>query len=274
MPGPMVATKEIIEQIFDASATSYDRRGPSLFAQFGAGLVAQMPLIPGARVLDVATGTGAVLLPAARRLGLEGRVTGVDLSSGILQEAERAARAEGLTNVELCKMDGEHLEFPDQTFDVVLCAFAIFLFPDQEAALREMHRVLRPGGYVGISVFGKTPPAFNPGWPFLFQQFEAYHVGVRMPQPIAYAPEETEALLSRVGFRSIETCSETSDVVYASEEDWWEFLLTLGPRPTILGMDDETRARFKEEYLGRLRPLFREDGLHLPVPVVYAKAQR
>jgi ubiquinone/menaquinone biosynthesis C-methylase UbiE len=271
---PMVATKQMIEQLFDGAATSYDRTGPSIFTQFGARLVEQMRLTPGASVLDVATETGAVLLPVARRVGSEGHVTGIDLSGAILQEAERAVGAKGLTNVELRKMDAEHLEFPDQTFDVVICAFSLFLFPDMEAALREMYRVSKPGGYIGISIFGKTPPPLSPGWPIMLQQFEAYQGWVRMPQPIAYAPEEMQALLSRFGFRSIEIRSETNDIIYASAEDWWAFLLTLGPRPTILRMNQETRAQFKDEYFAKLRPMFCQDGLHISVGVIYAMAQR
>jgi ubiquinone/menaquinone biosynthesis C-methylase UbiE len=274
MPEPRVATKRMIEQIFDGAATSYDRTGPSIFTQFGKRLVKQMPLTPGARVLDVATGTGAVLLPVARRVGSDGHVTGIDLSGAILQEAESAAHMDGLTNVELRKMDAEHLEFADQTFDAVTCALGLFLFPDMQAALREMYRVCKPDGYIGVSVFGKTPPPFNPGLPILVQQFVAYQVGVLMPQPTAYAPDEVEALLSRLGFRSIETCNETNDIVYASAEDWWAFLLTVGPAATIRDMSEETRSRFKDEYLAKLRPMFRQDGLHLSVAVVYAIAQR
>jgi ubiquinone/menaquinone biosynthesis C-methylase UbiE len=274
MPEPRVANKQMIEQLFDGAAKSYNRTGPSIFTQFGTRVVEQMPLSPGARVLDVATGTGAVLLPAARRVGPEGHVTGIDLSAATLQEAESAVHMEGLTNVELRKMDAEQLEFPDQTFDVVTCALGLFLFPDMEAALGEMYRVCKPDGYIGVSVFDKTPLPFDPGMPILIQQFVAYQVGVQMPQPTAYAPEEVEALLSRSGFRSIETCSETNDVVYTGEEDWWAFLLTVGPGVTILGMNEEARSRFKDEYLARLRPMFREDGLHISVAVVYAVAQR
>jgi ubiquinone/menaquinone biosynthesis C-methylase UbiE len=219
-------------------------------------------------MLDVATGTGAVLLPAAKNVGAEGQVIGIDLSCEILQEAKSTAHTAGLTNVELRKMDAEHLEFPDQAFDVVTCAFSIFLFPNIEAALREMYRVCKPGGYVGISIFDKTPPPFNPGLPMLIQQFMAHQRAVLMPQPLAYAPEEVEALLSRFGFRSIETYSE------ANEEDWWKFLLTIGSRLSILGLDEETRARFKEEYLVKLRPMLAQDGLHISVAVVYAVAQR
>jgi len=274
MAEPTVATKEMIEELFDAAAGAYDRTGPSVFAEFGARLVEQLPIVAGARALDIATGRGAVLLPAARRVGAEGHVTGIDLSASMLEEAARAVRREGVTNVDLRKMDAEHLDFPEQSFDLVLCAFALFLFPDMEAALREIYRVARPGGAIGISTFGTTPPLCAPAFPLLMQQFAGLQGAVRMPQPIAFAPEDVEALLARFGFRSIEARSESTEVVYASLDEWWAFLLTLGPRATILGMDEETRARFKDDYLAKLRPLLGPEGLRLPVAVVYATARR
>ncbi|HXZ94625.1 MAG TPA: class I SAM-dependent methyltransferase [Dehalococcoidia bacterium] len=274
MSEPIILTKRMIEQIFDDTATSYDRVGPSVFSKSGARLVEQLPLARGARVLDIATGTGAVLLPAARRVGPKGHVTGIDLSGEILKEAERIVRANGLTNVELHKMDAEHLEFPDNAFDVVTCAFAFFLFPDTEAALREMYRVCKPGGYVALTNFDKTPPPFSPAMPMLIQQFMAYQVGISLPPQVAFTPQEMEALLSRFGFHSVKAHSETNDIVYATVEDGWAVILTLPPRVTIMNMSEETRARFKEEYLAKLRPLSRQDGLHLSVAVVYAMAQR
>jgi SAM-dependent methyltransferase len=172
-------------------------------------------------------------------------------------------------------MDAERLEFPDRSFDAVLCAFGIFFLPDMEGALGEMLRVCKPGGYIGVSVFGQSPPLFAPAWPMLAEQFRAYGVGTAgVERPIAFAPEEVEALLTRCGFGCARTLSETSDAVYASAEDWWAFLLSVGTRGTIVSMDEEMRARFKDEYLEGLRPLFRKDGLHLPVSVVYTVAQR
>jgi ubiquinone/menaquinone biosynthesis C-methylase UbiE len=274
MPEPTILTKRMIEQIFDDTATSYDRVGPRFFSQFGERLLEQIPLARGARVLDVATGKGAVLLPAARRVGSEGQVTGIDLSGEILKEAERVVRADGLTNVELRKMDAEHLEFPDHAFDVVTCGFALFLFPDMEAALREMYRVCKPGGYVAMTHFNKTPPPFDPGMSIAMQQAMAYGVTVHLPPQVAYTPQEVEALLSRFGFHSIKTHSETNDIVYASAEDWWAFILTLPPRATFLGMSEEMRSRFKDEYLGKLRARFLEDGLHISLGVVYTLAKR
>jgi ubiquinone/menaquinone biosynthesis C-methylase UbiE len=274
MPEPPIATKPMIEQIFNDAAESYDRVGPSIFTQFGERLVEHMHLAPGMRVLDIATGKGAVLIPAAHRVGPEGQVIGIDLSDAILKEAEHAICVEGLTNVKLHKMDAEHLEFPDQSFDAVTCAFALFFFPDMEAALREMYRVCKPGGCLAITYFNKTPPPFSPGFPILIQQLMANRVRVQMPQPLAYTPQEVEALLGRLGFRLIETYNEINDIIYTSGEDWWSFLLTLASRASIMGMNEEMRARFKEEYLAKLRPMSSQDGLHISLAVIYALAKR
>lgn len=274
MPEPIVVTKQMIEQLFDGAATSYDRVGPGIFKQFGARLVELMTIAPGAHVLDVATGAGSVLLPAAMRVRSEGRVIGIDLSGKIIKEADRAVRAYGLANVELSKMDAEHLDFPDQAFDAVTCAFSLFLFPDMDAALREMYRVCKPGGRLGVTMFNKVPHPFNPGLPILIQQFREYGVILQMPHQLGYAPEELDALLGRFGFVSIETRSETSDVVYESAEDWWAFQLTTPMSAAILSMDEDKRARFKDEYFSKLRPIFQHDGLHLSLSVIYALVQR
>lgn len=274
MPEPRIADKQMIEQMFDGAASSYDRTGPSVFAEFGSRLVELIPLKPGAHMLDVATGTGAALLPAARRVEPEGHVTGIDLSGAILEEAENAVRLEGLDNVELRKMDAEHLEFADQTFDVVICALGLFLFPDMDAALSEMYRVCKPEGHIGVSMFGVPPIPFDPGMTAFFQQAVEYEAGVMMPQQLAYTPDQVEALLTGGGFHSVDSYTEANEFIYTNAEDWWAFLLTVGPRPTILGMDEETRSRFKKEYFAKLRPMFSQDGLHISVTMIYAIAQR
>jgi ubiquinone/menaquinone biosynthesis C-methylase UbiE len=274
MAEPIVATKRMIEEIFDGAAALYDRAGPSIFQQFGARLVEWMAIPSGARMLDVATGKGAALLPAAQRVGANGRVIGIDLSSVMVRESERAVHAANLSNVETRKMDAEHLEFSDDSFDVVTCAFSLFFFPSMEDALREMRRVCKMAGQVGITMWSKTPPPFAPAWRIFAEQARAYGVEVRMPQRIAYAAEEVHALLTAAGFAAIETLVEARDVVFAREDDWWDFQFTLGTRAAILRMDEPARARFREEYLAQLRPLFRADGLHLPVAVIYARASK
>jgi O-methyltransferase / aklanonic acid methyltransferase len=267
--------KQMVEQIFDGAAESYNRVGPGIFTQFGERLISYMSLKPGMGVLDVATGTGAALLPAAKQIGREGHITGIDLSGAILKQAARNVRAAGLANVTLRKMDAEHLNFPDRTFDAVICAFAIFLFPDVNAALREISRVCKPGACLGVTVFNKTIDLFAPAFGLLTQTCATNKVYMlQTAHHVAYAPEEMESLLQQSGFHSVETKVEANDIVYAKADDWWEFLLMGAARATIMGMDEKFRARFREDYFARLRPLFRPDGLHVSIPVVYTVAQR
>lgn len=274
MSNPIIATKPIIEETFDGAAERYDREGPSVFAQFGARLVNLLNLSGGERVLDVATGRGAVLIPAAERVGRFGRVVGIDLSQKMLEQAEDAARAAGLDNFELYKMDAEQLKFRDNIFDIVACAFSLFFFSSIDTSLREMYRVLAPGGRIGIALFSGTPPPFDPGWRIFAEQARTYETAVRTPQRVVYSPDDARLLLTDVGFGAIATTVETYDIVYDSLEEWWAFQFTLGNRATLMRMDDATRTKFKEEYFAKLRPLFQDDGLHLGVSVVYALAHK
>ncbi len=274
MAEPMVANKQLIEQIFDGAAEQYDRAGPAIFRKLGARLVELVGIEPGMRVLDVATGSGAVLVAAAQRVGPSGQVIGVDLSNEMLGQADASVRALGLSNVQLGRMDAEALELADGSFDAVTCAFSVFFFPSMEAALREMGRICKPGGRLGISVWSKTPPPFDPAWKVFADQVRKYGVEVRMPQRVAYAPQDVESLVRTAGFADIQLTTESMELVYPNEEDWWSFQLTNGSRAAILRMPPETRARFKEEYLAQLRPLFRADGLHLPAAAVFVVASR
>jgi ubiquinone/menaquinone biosynthesis C-methylase UbiE len=272
MPELTVATKQNIAQAFDDSAPTYDRVGPVVYDPFGTSLVEWLPLKPAAMMLDVATGAGAVLLPAARLLGSEGHIIGIDLSLGLLRKAEALARSEGLANVELRKMDAEHLEFQDQTFDFVTCAFSLQFFPNMEAALHEMYRVCKPGGWLGLTMFDRTPPPFDPLFPTAMQQFAEYQGKLCIPpHAMSFTPEELEGFLKPHGWQSIGTRSENVTFVYTSEEDIWAFL----PLQFVL-MDagEPQRAQFKEEFLTRLRPLFNPDGLHVSTAVAYAKGLR
>jgi len=272
VPELTVATKQNIEKVFDDNAAAYDRVGPAIYEHFGTRLVNWLTLEPGTKMLDIATGTGAVLLPAARLLGPKGHITGIDLSDGILRQAEALARAEGLTNVELRKMDAEHLEFHDQTFGFVTCGFSLHFFPNMGAALREMHRVCKPGGWLGLTVFDRTPPPFHPIFTIAMQQFAAYQGKVWMPpHGISFAPEELEVLLGQYGWQSIETHSETVTFIYTSEEDVWAFLPL---QFALMDADEGARVQFKKEFLAKLRPLFQPDGLHVATAAVYAKGHR
>jgi SAM-dependent methyltransferase len=105
--------------------------------------------LPGERVLDLACGSGNAALAAARRYC---EVTGIDYVPTLIERARQRAVAEG-TKVELETGDAQSLRFADGSFDVVLSAFGVMFAPDQERAARELLRVCRPGGRIGLAAW-------------------------------------------------------------------------------------------------------------------------
>jgi ubiquinone/menaquinone biosynthesis C-methylase UbiE len=148
------ATKASIAGVFGRAAPTYERAGPRFFGDVAGRLVALADLPAGARVLDVATGTGAALFEAARRVGPTGTVVGLDLAEPMVAEARRRGREARVADPAVLVMDAERLGFRAGVFDAVLCASALYLLPRPEQALRGFARVLRPGGRLAVAVFG------------------------------------------------------------------------------------------------------------------------
>ena len=134
------ARREQTRALFSRAAPEYDAGGS--FAYFGRRLVEMVGVEPGQRVLDVASGRGAVLFPAAEWAGASGHVEGIDLAEGMVEATNADAERRGV-RARVRLMDAEHLDFPDASFDRVLCGFGIMFPPDQFQALSEFRRVLR-----------------------------------------------------------------------------------------------------------------------------------
>jgi arsenite methyltransferase len=107
-------------------------------------------ILPGERVVDVGCGAGIDSLIAAKKVGPEGRVIGVDMTPSMLEKARKASMEMGLANVEFREGYAEALPVEDGWADVVISNGVLNLMPDKAAALEEMSRVLKPGGRLQI----------------------------------------------------------------------------------------------------------------------------
>jgi SAM-dependent methyltransferase len=140
-----------------AAATAYEQFFvPALFRQWGPRVVSAARIRHGDEVLDVACGTG-VLARAAAEVAGPGSVTGIDLNPAMLAVAGQTA-----PSISWREGSAESLPFPDASFDAVLSQFGLMFFGDRPAALREMWRVLRPGGRLAVAVWAalEDTPAY------------------------------------------------------------------------------------------------------------------
>src|SRR2546421_7994686 len=121
-------------------------------------LVAAAGLRPGDRVLDVGSGRGANLFPAAAAVGPEGSVIGVDLAPGMVAQTAAEIERRGLTNARVRIGDAETPDFPEGGFDAVLAGLILYFLPDAPAAGRAYARLLRPCGRLALSTFQEMSP--------------------------------------------------------------------------------------------------------------------
>ena len=149
------------DRVFSSVAATYDEVIP-FFAYWGRSTIARLPLEPGDRVLDVASGRGSTLFPALEMVGPGGHVVGTDFAPRMVRLTREEIRQRGIANAEMLEMDARNLKFPDESFDAVVCAFGIFFVPSPETALAEMRRVLKPGGRVMLATWSGEDPRY--GW--------------------------------------------------------------------------------------------------------------
>ena len=266
-----------IDSTYDLVAAAFDRVEPRFFSYSGRRLVELARVPSGASVLDVGTGRGAILLPASQRVGRRGRAVGVDRSVGMVREAAKDFGQAGLGVARLCRMDAGWLGFADGSFDYVLCGHAIFHFPE---AAREFHRVLKPGGQVGMTIVAKGC------LDWVFELLGHYLPGEGPEEDVQEDAQDNEEsmpittpsglaeVLSVADFEETQVVEEERDFVYADEAAWWSVVRTMGVRRALEMMDAGTVERFREELYDYVQAFKRPDGVHISYRVLYALASK
>jgi ubiquinone/menaquinone biosynthesis C-methylase UbiE len=217
--------KQRYARLFSRTSKVHDSVG-GLFAHFGSLLVERAELKPGDRVLDIAAGTGASLVPAAQRVGPTGRVVGVDLAPGMVDRLRDVIEAAQVGNAEALVADAEELPFRDDSFDAVLCGFGLFFFPDPLCALTEARRVLRAGGVVALSTFTRDGSASMDS---IWQRI-ADHIPVPPPaddEVRFHEPAQLLGALAAAGFLGAESDVAPFDVVLANVDAWLGWLRSM-----------------------------------------------
>ena len=263
----MGASKQVVAGLFGRVAADYDQAG--FLHAIARRLVRYAGVRPGERVLDVACGTGAAALEAARLAGPGGVVIGVDLAAPMAAEAARRLRTLGSANFGVAVMDAERLGLRPRSFDVVFCASAVYLLHDQAAALRRWRELLRPDGRLAVSAFGDL----DVRWRWKQALLGRYAPPTEQLGSGCDGAVALEALLRAGGASTVGVHVERHDVVYSDPQAWWAEQWTHGERLMLERMDQRARAAYKAAAFAAILSCQEADGaLHWRPEVVYAVA--
>ncbi|MDP2178490.1 class I SAM-dependent methyltransferase [Methylicorpusculum sp.] len=240
--------KAKVAATYDAASDLFDHPANTFWDRFGRDTINRLDLKPGNLVLDVCCGSGASALPAAEQVGDTGHVIGIDLAEKLLNLASAKAKIKSLNNVEFRRGDMLNTGFDDASFDAVVCVFGIFFVPDISVAIRELWRVLRPGGKLAITTWGSDffEPANTVFWnsvrdvrPDLYKGFN--------PWDRISEPSTLSAILNEGGVPDPWVIAEPGTHPVASPEDWWTTLLGSGYRGIIDQMEPEMVEYVRQE---------------------------
>lgn len=257
---------------WDLAVDAYEALWQPQLAPAQARLIDCALLAPGERVLDVASGTGFVTFAAARRVGERGQAVGVDLSGVMVDTARRRADVHRVANVRFERMDAERLDLPDAPFDAALCSLGLMYLSDPVQALREMRRVLRPGGRLAVAAWGEPSrcgldAAFAAVKPALEDDLCPAFVGLGHGDALADACAEA-------GFAKVEACRVATTLGFDDDDEACAAAFSGGPIALAWARcDGATRARVRRRYLEAIARWRHGHAYRIPAEFVVVAAR-
>jgi ubiquinone/menaquinone biosynthesis C-methylase UbiE len=238
---------------FDRAARTYERIGPRFFTHFGRRLVELVGVQAGSRVLDAASGAGAALLPAAEAVGPQGLVVGIDLAESMVDRLRREIGQRHVPQAHARLMDAQDLQFPDASFDFVVCGFAVDVFPNPERALGEFRRVLVAGGRLGLSLSPGWWWEGDARWGWHAELLKSLGAEVQLGPRRFRSVDEVETALRTLGFTDVVTVEERFDLTWADPDEWWRWGWSHGWRRVLESMNPGELGRYRRTSLKEIR---------------------
>jgi SAM-dependent methyltransferase len=236
---------------WDLAAHDYERLWQAQLGPAQADMLARVELRAGERVIDVACGTGLVSFAAAAAVGATGRVLGVDISGVMVDAAQGRADALGVGHATFARMDAEALELGDASFDVALCGLGLMYVADPALAVRELCRVVRPGGRIGLAVWGERRRC---GWAAVFPIVDGEVASDVCPLFFDLGAGDMLArLCGDAGLAKVELRRIATTLVYDDGDEACDAAFVGGPVALAWSrFDPATRARARASYLAAI----------------------
>lgn len=240
--------------VFSAAKDEFGRWAPLLWDPMGEALAELAAPATDQYVLDACCGSGSSALPAARAVGTGGRVDAIDVAEGLLDSGRARAAAAGLKNVRFKRVDATRWQ--GGPYDVVQCAYGVFMLPNMDAGGRHLMSLLKPSGRFAVTVwergsledFGRT----------LYDVAGRHKPALDSAPPGAGAigriddPDLLRAWLSGLGLRSVSVRTVSGSVALDADRAW-DLVLGSGFRQVLQGFSASQVADCRAEFLGLLQ---------------------
>lgn len=268
---PDTSTSLYAKYAANAAQNYEDHFVPAIGTPVALRLLATAQLAPGERVLDVACGTGLAARLAAEAVGPQGTVTGLDPTPGMLELARSVSPA----GIDWYEAPAESMPLPDASFDVVLCSMGLQFFEDKVQGLREMRRVLAPGGRTVVSTPGPIPP--------LFEAIDAAltdHVGSEASCFVhavfsVHDPAEAHELFAAAGFDEVEVETGTIPLrVDLPADFFWQCVQSTPLAAVAARLDEAARAALERDVVERCQPFVEGDAIVMEPGVLVVTGSR
>ena len=231
---------------------------PRLFRPWAALLLDQLQLHAGEVVVDVATGPGTLAGMAAERVGSLGKVIATDISAPMLQVARSKPSLAASAPIEYLECAAAPLLVPGEVADVVVCQQGLQFFPDRREALREMCRVLKPGGRLGIAVWSNLESCTI--WSVFHSVLGT--AGLDGLAQLILAPfswgslESLREAVTSAGFRQVVASTRSLPIVFeGGDSQVFDALFAQPVGPSIQALPDATRQRLRTAIAKQVAPM-------------------
>ena len=223
----------------------------------------------GETVLDIASGTGLVSFKAMQQVGDEGFVLGTDISDKMVEIANGIAEKKNYKNIRFERMDAEELKIPDNNFDVALCALGLMYMPDPLKALKEIYRILKPGGRAIAAVWGQRKHC---GWADIFEIVDRRVASEVCPMFFNLGnPNMLSLSFEAAGFSSISSQSLSTKLYYKNAEEACGAAFAGGPVALAYNkFSDAVKEEVHAEYLASVKQYKQANGYEVPGEFVVA----
>lgn len=270
-------------ELWNKVAPNYGKLGPDYWDEFGERLINLAHIKEEVNILDIGTGRGATLFPASRRVGVNGRIIGTDISGNMVKMTNEEIARQNIKNSKVLQINMEEINFPDEYFDNIISGFSIDYILTNDNYFLNILRMLKKDGQLSFSIWGVQN---DQKWltdivnEYLITNKNAKDKNANDKNILLKkfdTVEDVRRLLEDVNLNNIEIFEEENEVVYLDQDQWWDEMWNSAVRSIFESIEKLGQNKFDDFRLkvnNALQSYKREEGLCFNMNVIYAIAKK